>query len=246
MDLIFEPQKRKPFTIEVGYFDTVEEIKQKVEKYQRIPVSDQTLVFNGQVLPDDGDIASCVLLHNSRINLIIASDEKTVSLNVKIPTPEQHVATIEIDVDDTVLNLKNKILQVEKTLAAANRSLLVLHSKGPELQDHRTFGECEVSDGAEIEVSSRRPVSNKKLKVILQSKCETMRIPVEVNPADNVMELRKECQRLNQEVNFPLPPEGYFFIHKQAVMDDNRSFWWHNVGNGNIIEVFPGSVSGGS
>ncbi|EXB31385.1 hypothetical protein L484_014812 [Morus notabilis] len=237
MDLIFNPKKRPPFTIEVGYFDTVEEIKQKVEKYQGVPVSDQTLIFNGHVLPDDGDIASCVLLHNSHINLIIASDEKPVFLRVKIPTPQPHIINIEMDMDDTPLKLRNNILTLEMANLPANRPL-VLSLDGQELQDDRTFEEYEVSNGTEIDVRFRTPI----LMVIVQSMCETMKIPVEVNPEDDLAELRKDCERLKEKMNFPLPEEGYFFIHRQAVMDEEMSFRWHNVEEADTIEVFAGRI----
>ncbi|GMN49814.1 hypothetical protein TIFTF001_018981 [Ficus carica] len=136
MDLIFLFQKRRPFSIEVGFFDTVLEIKQKVEKYQGIPVSEQTFVFNGRALPDDGDVASCVLLHNSCINLVIAEarpscpSEKTVHrLNVRIATPKKHVVIKEMNINDTVP-------KAETTLSPAKGSPVLR-----QVQDRRSFGE---------------------------------------------------------------------------------------------------------
>ncbi|KAI9124029.1 hypothetical protein K1719_005329 [Acacia pycnantha] len=54
---------------DLSYFDTILEIKEKIEKYQRIPVSMQTLIFDGQTLPDDADIDKCVLLDKSHVQL---------------------------------------------------------------------------------------------------------------------------------------------------------------------------------
>ncbi|GMN49816.1 hypothetical protein TIFTF001_018978 [Ficus carica] len=246
MDLIFLPQNQKgrPFIIEVGFFDTVLEIKQKVKKYQGIPVSSQTLVFNGRILADDGDIASCVLLHNSRINLFIVA-KKTVCVRVKILTPTMHVVPFEMHLNDTVLNLKNEILVTHKTTPSAeNRSVLVLHFKGEELQENGTLRECGVSDCSEIELSFR-------LTVVVQSMyCETAwgwRVPVTVHPLDEVSVLRTVLGRLNREgkLGIPLPLE-YFFVHEQVVMDDDLSFWWHHVGHCDTIWVFPGSFALGS
>ncbi|CAH8386702.1 unnamed protein product [Eruca vesicaria subsp. sativa] len=45
-------------------------IKQKIEKYQRIPVSEQTLFFQGKVLQDDHDIEQCAILNNSHLQII--------------------------------------------------------------------------------------------------------------------------------------------------------------------------------
>lgn len=69
-------------------------------------------------------------------------------------------------------------------------------------------------------------------------KCGTMKIPVEVNVDDNVGELRKELAKIQQRFELNKPhQEGYFFIYKQNVMDDDRSFQWHRVDHGDTIEV---------
>ena len=270
----FEPQRGKPFSIEVGYFDTVLEIKEKIQKYQSIPISKQTLIFNGQVLQDEGDIEKCEILHNSRIHLVVAADtdkppvkmeelspspapppSTKIQLNVKTSPSKMHIP-IEMDINDTVLKLREKIQDMESV--PVNR--ILLHAAGTELHDHQILRDCEVSDNSEIEVSFRpSPTSSapavavsggascgggsKKLKLLVLTKCGTKKIPVEVNASDNVVELRKELQKLQQRLQLNLPQEGYFFIYKQNVMDDDRSFRWHHVGQGDTIEIFNGSVS---
>nr|GMC91408.1 Ubiquitin-like superfamily protein [Ipomoea batatas] len=174
MDLIFEPQRGTQFTIEIGYFDTVQEIKEKVQKYQGIPASTQTLVFNGNVLQDDLNVHSSEILDRSHVSF--------------------------------------------KPLPATTTT----------------------SSG-----SSGNTNSSKKLRITVLSQCETKKIPVEMNPSENVGELRKELERLKEQWQLELPDDGYFFIYKQNVMDDDRSFRWHNVGQGDTIEIFNGSVTGG-
>lgn len=49
MDVIFETSKGRQFTIEVGFFDTVLEMKEKIQKYKGFPIAQQTLVLNDQV-----------------------------------------------------------------------------------------------------------------------------------------------------------------------------------------------------
>ena len=52
MDVNFVTQgvPMRKFSIEIGFFDTVSEIKQKIQKYQGTLVFHQTLIFNGKVL----------------------------------------------------------------------------------------------------------------------------------------------------------------------------------------------------
>ncbi|KAK7275643.1 hypothetical protein RIF29_16763 [Crotalaria pallida] len=308
MDVIFEIQRGKSFCVEIGFFDTVQEMKEKIQKYHGIPTSKQTLIFNGQVLPEDGDIWKCEIFHNSRIQLHVAPDhlnninnnnnnsnnnnsdvvvdkpvDKTedlyhspaptttkIHLNVKTPSSKMH-APLEIDVSDTVSKLKEKIHDMDQTVPV-NRMILL--ATGAELHDHQVLKDCDhVSDNAEIEVNfkpspppppaattssvvvaggigggsgSGSGGGSKKLKLMVLPKSGTKKIPIEMNATDNVGELRKELQKLHQRIQFPLPQEGYFFIYKQNVMDDDRSFRWHHVAQGDTIEIFNGSVTGGS
>lgn len=266
MDVIFEAQRRERFSIEVGFFDTVLEIKEKIQKYQSIPISNQTLIFNTQILQDHHDVAYYEILQNSIVHLIVASDHNNnnsniqhqqystsssnstnkIQLALKFPTSKIHVL-LQMDLNDTVATLKEKIQETEGVPASR---LALSHSGGAELHDHRCLRDCELSDNAEIEVSVRASASAsaaaKKMKVMVQPKCGTKKIAVEVNASDNVGELRKELQRLHQRLHFHLPPEGYFFIYKQSVMDDDRSFRWHHVVHGDTIEIFNGSITGGS
>ncbi|KAJ9136306.1 hypothetical protein P3X46_033397 [Hevea brasiliensis] len=270
MDVFFEPQRGSPFSIELGYFDTVLEIKEKVLKYRGIPVNKQTLVFNGQVLQDDRDIEYCEILHNSHIQLLIAPDNDNkpqpqikieesspsnkIQLSIKIPSSKMLVP-LEMDVDDTILQLKEKIHEIEPVPTQR----LILQSSGVELKDNHSLRECELMDNSEINVNIRpsstglgigstggATTGTKKLKLMVLPKCGTKKIPVEVNASDNVGELRKELQKLSQRLHFHLPPEGYFFIYKQNVMDDDRSFRWHHVCQGDTVEIFNGSITGGS
>lgn len=74
MDIVFQPTTGSPFSIEVGYFDTVLEMKEKIQKYKGIPVSKQTLCFNKGVLPDDLNIHNSNILDRSRIHLLLPDD----------------------------------------------------------------------------------------------------------------------------------------------------------------------------
>jgi len=259
MDVVFELQRGRSFSIEIGYFDTVQEIKEKIQKYQNIPVSQQTLILNGQFLQDNDDPWKVEILHNTSIQLQVSydKDEKKDSVNTQLTQlqlniktgSKTHVVPIEVDVNDTVSKLKEKIREIENVSVPVNR--LVLHAAtGAELHDHQLLRDCDVSENSEIEVSFKpsptvSPVS-KKLKVMVLPKSGMKKVAVEVNACDNVGELRKELQKLHQRIQFHLPQDGYFFIYKQNVMDDDRSFRWHHVVHGDTIEIFNGSVTGGS
>ncbi|KAF8112173.1 hypothetical protein N665_0066s0048 [Sinapis alba] len=208
MDVFFEIQRGPTFCIELGYWDTVLEIKQKIEKYQRIPVSKQTLFFQGKVLQDDLDIEQCAILHNSHLQIISSSPGNDQQRSNQVLKPEQSPPS---NSTEPILNGQDvPVMMMARTNNNNNNN------------------------------------NSKKLRVMVLPKSGTTKIPVEVNAGDNVGELRKELVKVQQRFQISLPQEGYFFIYKQNVMEDDRSFRWHRVDNGDTIEIFNGSVSGGS
>ncbi|KAJ6767290.1 UV EXCISION REPAIR PROTEIN RAD23 [Salix purpurea] len=190
-------------------------------------------------------------MKNLKSRLKKPQPSKKVQLNIKIPSNQTPVP-LEMDMGDTVLHLKEKIHEIEPVPVKR----LVLQSNGAELQDHRSLHDCELKYNSEINVIVKpSPTGSgsiggsagfKKLRVIVLTRCGTKRIPIEVSPSDNVEVLRKELHILQHQMQFQLPQEGYFFIHKQDVMDDDRSFRWHRVKQGDIIEIFNGRVTSGS
>ncbi|CAF1916519.1 unnamed protein product [Brassica napus] len=210
---IFNGSRGLQFSIEVGYFDTVLEIKEKVEKFQRIPVSKQTLFFQGNVLQENLDIEQCQILHNSRLQLLICT-----------PSTDQSASTLVFKTDQSPpSNSTEQIITVHQ-----DPSVMMSGS------NHNNNN------------NNNNNNSTKKLRVMVSLKCGTRKFPVEVNACDKVGELRKELANIQQRFRFNLPQEGYFFIHKQNVMGDDRSFRWHRVDHGDNIDIFNGSVSGGS
>lgn len=263
MDVIFETAKGRQFTIEIGFFDTVLEIKEKIEKYEGYPVSTQTLVFKGQVLTDTGDTEAYDILEGSRIQLMAESEIERQSPKTEEILPAKlllliNVAalkkqfSVECEVADNVGRLKERIQESEGI--PVNRFGLYVGST--EMQDHHALADYGLADNSEVNVVVRPfppapagvggAAGQKKMKVLVLTKCGTKKTAVEVNPCDNVSELRKELQRLHGNLHFQLPQEGYFFIYRQNVMDDDRTFKWHDVRPGDTIEIFNGSVSGGS
>ncbi|KAF6159171.1 hypothetical protein GIB67_032788 [Kingdonia uniflora] len=89
-------------------------------------------------------------------------------------------------------------------------------------------------------VKAAKTVSPGKLTVTVVSMCGKVTTEFEVNGYDKVTVIRTELQH----TDFPLPPDGYFFIHDQNPMEEDRSFEWHNVKNGDSIDIFAGTVEG--
>ncbi|GMY36965.1 polyubiquitin 8-like [Fagus crenata] len=77
LEVSFEPDNGSdPFNITVGFNDSLLEIKEKIKRSQKIPISMQTLIYNGNVLQDDFNVLDSGLhcYMDSRIQLVIAPE----------------------------------------------------------------------------------------------------------------------------------------------------------------------------
>ncbi|XP_057962106.1 ubiquitin domain-containing protein 7SL RNA2-like [Malania oleifera] len=275
MDVNFEPTKGKPFSIEVGFWDTVAEIKEKIQKNEGVPVAKQTLIFKEKVLEDSLEVISSDLTHNSLVKLIIepaepekpaqpekkkqkkvkesSSSSKKIQLHIRIKESNARIS-MAMEKKAKIGRLKERISRTE----GVSFDRLVVLAEGVELQNHETLWDYGLSDGSELEVVVRGASAgsstgsgggaargSKKLRVVVVTRCGTKRIPLDVYPWENVADIRPELEKQQEPLQFKLPEEGYFFIHNQTVMEEDQSFWWHLVKDGDIIDIFNGRVTVG-
>ncbi|KAG6474300.1 hypothetical protein ZIOFF_068226 [Zingiber officinale] len=169
----------KGFVVEIGFFDTVAEIKEKVQFFAGYPVASQKLVFNGQELRDDADTERCGILHNSSVQILVASDpscakeeddgdalDQTVKVNVVVSrsSPDRRLS-LEASACDTVHRLKARIGDLEGIMMQG----LALHrqgegeeeEEGEELLDHHTLSDYMAAGEVEVTVhtAARPPLS---------------------------------------------------------------------------------------
>ncbi|CAN6204811.1 unnamed protein product [Urochloa humidicola] len=194
MDVSFVCSGEEPFEMEVGFFDTVQDIKEKLQSRRGWPAAAMSLLHNGDVLADGGGIERHGIVEGSVIRVALALDGSPRRQQVK-----------------------------RKRAAPASK---------------RRGGE-EGAGGA--------PPAP-PLRVSLVSRCGAGRVEVAVAARAAVSALRAELEleRARRGGGFPLPAGGgYFFIHRQSVMDEARSFEWHGVAAGDEVVVFDGSVTRG-
>ncbi|WOL09242.1 hypothetical protein Cni_G17995 [Canna indica] len=250
MDVFFETSTGKFFSLEVGFFDTVRDIKDKVHKHHGFPVSAQTLVFQGQVMAnDDRDVDHYRLLHNSCVHLVLsaAEDRARFKLVVNLPGSKRQLA-LEAERAESVGKLKERV----RVLGGISSSRFTLVHGGVELApEQRALGECGIGDGSRVSVAAAaRPTepAPRRLRAMLLPRAGMKRVAVEVNAAECAGALRKEMQKLRCGLNlsayYYVPMENYFFIHGNNAMEEDKSFAWHDVRDGDTIEVFDGSILG--
>ncbi|KAF0931809.1 hypothetical protein E2562_005780 [Oryza meyeriana var. granulata] len=181
MDVTFECSGVETFKMEVGFFDTVHDIKQKLQSCRGWSAAGMSLFHNGDVLADVGAGG--------------------------VAGAEQYGI------------VEGSVIHVE--LAGRQQQ-----------QGQQQKGRSKRRDDGGGDVTL--------LRVNVVSRCGSGRAEVAVSARRAVSALRRELE----ERAFPLPRDGaYFFIHRQSVMDEARSFEWHGVAAGDEIVVFEGSVT---
>ncbi|OWM77670.1 ubiquitin domain-containing protein 7SL RNA1-like [Punica granatum] len=249
MEVFIDPTDGGVFSIEIGFFETVRDMKERIEATSGIPVSSQTLLFNGEVLDDDGKATYLGIKENSSIQLQVANTQSGPTfLRLRIRIPSHTPFLMEVNRDDLVRDLKEKI-QARVTSLPADR--LALQVYNVELQDNLSVYECGLINDVQVDVfvkpqlvwsSGGSGSGSGKLTVKVLPWGWNKKIIVEVSKSDKVEELRGELERLQEMEGFVLPAE-YFFIHKQSVMVEDETFQLNGVNQGDTIEVFRGKVA---
>uniref|UniRef100_A0A0D9XEY1 Ubiquitin-like domain-containing protein n=1 Tax=Leersia perrieri TaxID=77586 RepID=A0A0D9XEY1_9ORYZ len=166
------------FTMEVGFFDTIDDIKRSLQARRGWPAAAISLSHNGVALAGDGEDSAA----GAEVYGIV----------------------------------EGSVIRVDLAADAADCT--------QQKQKERGGG----GGGGEAMV---------RVKVV--TRCGRWRAEVAVGARRPVAALRRELE----ERGFPVPRDGggYFFIHRQSVMDEERSFEWHGVAAGDEVVVFEGS-----
>lgn len=77
MDVIIENKKDgTSFELEISFFSTVLEIKEKIHKYHDVPVDKQTLHIHGAAMENDRDTVYYEVVQGSKIELVVHKDDQ--------------------------------------------------------------------------------------------------------------------------------------------------------------------------
>ncbi|OEL20326.1 hypothetical protein BAE44_0018655 [Dichanthelium oligosanthes] len=271
MDVTFATPRGREFSLEVWYFATVGEVKEAVRAREGVPVASQRLFFDGRELDDDArDAAGYGVLQGSRLLLLLPDDDApppprpspaaaSVRVTVSAPAIGRGVA-LDLRATDTVARLK-ELLQ-DRTDGALPAARSALFFGKAEMEDGKPLADYDPPADGTMEVcvvvrqppaasgggNAATPRSQQQQRVAVKVKIGNRAVALEVGAMDVVRDLRKEVERLRIPVRDGDGGGGggYFFVYKQNVMDEDRTLRWHEVKNGDTIEIFNGTVTGGA
>jgi hypothetical protein len=262
MDVTFETVRGRRFSVEVWYFATVREMKEAVQRREGIPASSQRLFLDGRELDDDArDAEHYSVLQGTRLLLLLPDDDPAAATAVRVaasaPALGRSVA-LDMRGSDTVARLK-EVLQ-DRTDGALPPARTTVFFDKAEMEDGKTLAEYSPPvDGMDVCVVVRQPPSagggngaknhhhHQQQRMAVKVKWGAKAVALEVGAMDAVQDLRREVERVAPQLRLPdRDGGGYFFVYKQNVMEEERTLRWHEVKNGDTIEIFNGSVTGGA
>jgi len=116
MFVILETEDGRTFPMEINYFETIWEIKWRINLKKGIPASYQVLIFQGRVLDNNGTVESYSIAYNSVIQLQISNpsqnqdDPSTALLRIEVRLPGSAFPELEdMQLSDSVLHLKLRV-----------------------------------------------------------------------------------------------------------------------------------------
>ncbi|KAK2632309.1 hypothetical protein EUGRSUZ_L01730 [Eucalyptus grandis] len=183
-----------PLCIQIGFHDTVLEIKEKIQKHQG-PIYRQTLGTWLIVAPEPPPA--------TKIELCIG----TPPSQMRLPT--------EVEVNDPMKSLREVVQSPEDVPFERVK----LYENGTVLEDDCQICDYELQDNSSVKVH----IKPLKFTVMVLPWKANLKVAMDVKQSDKA--------------------KGYFFIHNQSGMDEDKSFKWHGVKIGDTIEIFKGTIS---
>ncbi|KAG7619447.1 Ubiquitin domain [Arabidopsis suecica] len=250
MKMTVENESGSTFSIDIGLQDTVLTFKRKIEMTQRIPVSRQTIFFQGKLLEDHLDIFEWDILQNPLLHLSISPDDNPTQNQV--PQSPSNPIPDPLTTENFSKNQHDRPVitkMVPELLGPQGTSPVTVgrrRNRDQEVKNRVSSSSDSVKEVINIpDTPARKKTKNYPLKitVMVQPFKETRRIQVEVNVLSNVEVLRKELVKMQERGELNLPHEGFFFIHKQDVLREDQSFMANRVAPGDTIEIFQGYVT---
>ncbi|KAL1214629.1 Ubiquitin domain-containing protein 7SL RNA1 [Cardamine amara subsp. amara] len=227
MDVFFVTQNGLKFCIELGYWDTILEVKEKIKKYQRIPVPLQTLFFQGNVLQDHLDIGKCKILHKSLVCLFV--NDGQVLKRVNPPMMSNSIGDIIFGVDMPLTT--EDIMKIQNFLA---QGIINNDQSPPSDAANQIINGHQDSNVTVQELQTENMnVPMKRIVVLVWKPKAAMNRVMVVNKTDHVKVLRKLVQKKLKNQS----QDGYFFIHKERILNEDHSFEWNGVGHTDVIEI---------
>lgn len=216
----FQNDNGEDLELEVPENQTVDRVKRAVLSKRGFILAHQQLFFNGLELENRRRLCDCEVTTGSSLDLILTSDDltscSTSTMHLFVKTLTGKTITLETCSTDTVLELKQQIL--EKEGVAIDSQCLIL--AGKQMENQQTVSDCGIQNQSVIHLVLRVP-SRDAIQLVIQDLATSgNNITIDANLDDSVHDLKR---RIEEREGITVPLRQLLYRGRVLVDEDSLS-----------------------
>lgn len=200
MQIHVKTPEGKTVTLNVRPDDTIQDVKDKVEKKEKIPADQQRLTFRGKELDDPvSTLDDNNIKHGDTLNL------EPMQIHVRLPNGKKKITLQKVKPTDTIRDIKRRVENMENIPSRDQRLL---------------FGSKELDDGPTLK--DYNIVHNDTLDLegmyIIIKDWTGKKFKLDVEPSDTIDSVKEQIKEKEGH-----PKKNQFLVFKGALLNDNHT-----------------------
>ena len=218
--------------LEMPENQTIDRVKRAVLSKKGFLLAHQQLFFNGIELENGKRLCDCEVPTGSSFDLILTSDDltssSTATMHLFVKTLTGKTITLETHSSDTVLELKQQIL--EKEGVAIDSQCLIL--AGKQMENQQTVNDCGIQNQSVIHLVLRVPSRDAIQLVIQDMATRGNNFTVAASPDDSVHDLKR---RIESSESIAVPVRQ--LLYRGRVLADEDSLSGCGIADGFTLQL---------